>query len=84
MMLAILPAVVAGTVMVVGVQLSKAPLSQWAGGEQNLFTLAAMIVIGALLYVLTAFLMQRALILEAMSVALSVFRGRNRMAFNKP
>jgi O-antigen/teichoic acid export membrane protein len=83
MMLAILPAVAAGVVMVAGVQLSKAPLSVLAGGEQNLFTLTAMIVIGALLYILTAFLMQRSLILEAMSVALSVFRGRNRMAFNK-
>ena len=83
MALAILPAVVAGIIMVVGVQLSKAPLAQLMGGKHNLATLIAMAVIGALLYLLTTFLMQRALILEALSVALSVFKGRNRIAFNK-
>jgi O-antigen/teichoic acid export membrane protein len=80
---AILPATSAGIVMMIGVHLSKTPLSQIAGGEQNLFTLVAMVAIGALLYLSTAFLAQRTLILEAMSVALAVFRGRNRMAFNK-
>ncbi len=83
MALAILPAVVAGLIMIVGVQLSKVPLAQLAGGTHNLATLIAMVVIGALLYILTTFLMQRALILEAVSVALSVFKGRDRMAFNK-
>jgi O-antigen/teichoic acid export membrane protein len=81
--LAILPAVVAGCIMVVGVQLSKAPLAHLSGGEHNLFTLGAMIAIGALLYIATAFLMQRTLILETIDLAMAVFKGRKRMAFNK-
>jgi hypothetical protein len=82
--LAILPAVVAGGIMVVGVQLSKVPLLRLADGDHTLITLGAMIAIGALLYILTAFLTQRALIKEAIDVVLSVFIGRRRMAFNKP
>jgi lipopolysaccharide exporter len=81
--LAILPAVIAGGAMTVGVHLSKAPLYHLMGNQHNLFTLVGMVVIGALIYVLAAFFLQRALILEAVDLVLSVFTGRLRMAFNK-
>ena len=79
---AILPALVAGIVMVLSVQLSKEPLLGLSGGEPNLITLGAMIAIGAVTYIVTAFLIQRTLILETISLFWSVFRGRGRMAFN--
>lgn len=80
---AILPATVAGIIMMLGVQASKTPLAQLAGGKQNLFTLVALVAIGAALYLISVFFLQRALILEAMSVVLTVLTGRKRMAFNK-
>jgi len=80
---AILPALFASCTMMLGVQLSKAPLLRFAGGQYNWVSLGAMIAIGAVIYILTAFLVQRALILETVRLLMSVFKGRRRMTFNK-
>jgi O-antigen/teichoic acid export membrane protein len=82
MVQAILPALGAGIVMVLSVQLSKGPLLGFTGGEPNLITLGAMIAVGAVTYTVAAFLIQRRLILETISLFLSVFRGQGRMAFD--
>lgn len=84
MMHVILPPFFASGVMVLGVQFSKPMLSQLAGGQHNLATLGGMIVIGVLLYGSIAFLIQRALIMETISLVMSVFKDRKRMALNRP
>jgi O-antigen/teichoic acid export membrane protein len=80
----ILPALFAAAIMVVGVQLSKAPLLGLAGGTHNLITLGLMIAIGAALYISVSLLTQRALILETVSVAIAVFKDRKRKSLQKP
>ena len=57
-------------------------LLELVGSPLNLLTLGIMIIFGAGTYLLTGFLIQRSLILEAMSLMASVFKGRSRMAFN--
>ncbi len=82
MILAVLPAVFASGMMMLSVQLSKAPLLRLAGGQYDLLSLGAMVVIGAIVYVVTAFLVQRELILETISLMMSALKSRNRVAFS--
>jgi hypothetical protein len=80
---AILPAMFASCTMMVGVQLSKAPLLRLAGGQHDWVSVGAMVAIGAVIYILTSFLVQSALILETIHLMMSVFKGRHRVAFNR-
>jgi O-antigen/teichoic acid export membrane protein len=82
MIRAILPALFASGVMMLAVLLSKGPLLRLVGGQHNLISLLAMIAVGAVVYILVAFLIQRELILEAASLLADVFRARKRMAFS--
>jgi hypothetical protein len=71
MMKAIMPSLAAGGVMMLGVQLSKVPVLRLAGGQQNLPSLAALIAIGVLIYVLLSVLLQHSFIREAAELMLS-------------
>jgi hypothetical protein len=82
MIRAILPALVASAVMTLVVQLSKRPVFAIAGGQYSLVSLLALITIGALVYISVGFLIQRELILEAISLLVDVFRARKRMAYS--
>lgn len=79
MVLAILPALVASLAMVLAVHFSKAPLYRLTGDQYGWLLLGAIILIGALVYALVALLLQRVLILEAISLLISAFSGRDRM-----
>ena len=61
----------ASILMMIAVQVSKAPLADWAGGEQNVVSLVVMILIGCVVYAVTSFFTQRALILEITHALLS-------------
>lgn len=80
---AILPAMFASCTMMLGVQLSKAPLLRFAGGQYDWVSVGAMVAIGAVIYALTAFLVQRALILETIHLMISVFKGGNHRVLDR-
>lgn len=80
MALAVLPASAGGCVMMLGVQLSKAPLLYLAGGEPNLVTVLALILIGIVVYVLLAVWLQRSLVLEAMDLTVTALGIKNRIS----
>lgn len=67
----------AGIIMVVAVQLSKAPLLSVFGGKESATYLFLLIVIGAIVYGLLSFIMQRSLLLELLHTIHSV-TGRRK------
>ncbi len=68
---------VAGIVMVIGVQLAKAPIFDLAGGE-NWLSLMLLVAIGGLIYVGVVFLLQRKLIIEMTGLAVEALGLQSR------
>lgn len=65
-----LPFLFAGGIMAVAVQLSKGPVFSIAGGE-NWISLTILVAIGALVYLSLVFLLQRALIVEILTLVVA-------------
>jgi O-antigen/teichoic acid export membrane protein len=82
MIQAIMPALFAAGMMILTVQLAEDPLAQIAGGHHNLLTIVTLVGVGAIVYLLAAFLTQRVLIMETVTLMLSVLK-RRRLAFNR-
>jgi O-antigen/teichoic acid export membrane protein len=76
MISAIAPALGAAAVMLTVIALLKAPLRNLAGGGQTVATLGALVLIGALVYGGLLFMLQRALLLEMVSLSLGRFLSR--------
>lgn len=82
---ALAPPFIAGGAMAAVVMLVKGPLTEMAGGEQNLVTLFAMVGIGAAVYLSLAFFLERKLILEvfgALGDAINIKKLRSKPAAN--
>jgi len=75
MPMAIAPALLASLAMMLGVTLSKPPLLSLAGGTHTAVTLAAMVVLGAVVYATAIFLIQRDLVNEVVELTLRRLRA---------
>ncbi len=76
MVVSILPALSCGAAMVAAVFLIKHPLLQLAGGHHTISSLLAMVVVGAIVYVLLLLWAQRPLVTEIVSIVFKRFRSQ--------
>jgi O-antigen/teichoic acid export membrane protein len=74
MILAPVPAVGAGVLMILGVELSKEPLRFVGGGAHNIATILAMVLVGMAVYVASLYLLQRDHVLEVKGLIMARFR----------
>ncbi|RPH34856.1 hypothetical protein EHM92_07305, partial [bacterium] len=77
MILASIPAMVAGLVMVAAVQLCKEPLRLVAGGSHNVATVIGMVFVGVLSYGVVLYLAQRELVREVKGLIFARFVSRS-------
>ena len=83
MLPAILPAAVAGSIMMLGIQLSKKTALGLANGQHNVFSIGFMVIVGAVIYGLLALILQRGLILEATSLFIGSLKRRPRTSLDR-
>ena len=83
MLTAILPAALAGSVMALGIQLSKQTALEVANGHNNAFSVGFMVIVGAVIYGLLALVLRRGLILEATSLAIDSVKRRPRIGLGR-
>ncbi len=76
MVLVPLPAVGCGLLMMAAVQFSKEPLRLLGGGTHGIATVIAMVLAGALVYILTLYFVQRDQVLEVKGLLMARFRRR--------
>ena len=78
MVSAVAPILLAGSMMMIAVEISKSQLIEFAGGEADAIALLGMIVVGGLVYGVAAILMRRDLILETFQLMVAVLRPKSR------
>lgn len=77
MILAPGPAIGAGLVMMIAVELSKWPLGLVGGGHRGIATVIGMILVGVLAYTVTLYFVQREQVLEVKGLLYARFRRRS-------
>jgi O-antigen/teichoic acid export membrane protein len=83
MLPAILPAAVAGSVMMLGVQISKPTALGLANGQHNEVSIVFMVIVGAVIYGLLALILQRRLIRETTSLVIGSLKRRPKMSLGQ-
>ncbi len=83
MLPAILPEAVAGSFMMLGIQMSKQTALGLGNGQHNWISIGFMLIVGAVIYGLLALILQRGLIRETTSLVIGSLKRKPKMSLGQ-